>query len=240
MIFKIAVCDDEQIICSTLYETLLKLSEFKSVKFEIDCFTSGEALCREMESTSYDLLFLDIELPQMNGVAVGQYIRETLKNETIQIIYISSKQKYAMELFDMHPLNFLVKPLTDDKIEKVIDKFLLINKTDVELFSFKIGHEYYKVHISDILYFSSSGRKIKLITQNKEYEFYGSLEAIYSELKNKNFLFVHKSFLVNYRYVEKYQYEQVTMSDNRVIPISQSRRKAIRTIFMAVKGDELV
>ncbi len=240
MIFKIAVCDDEQIICSTLYETLLKLSEFKSVKFEIDCFTSGEALCREMESTSYDLLFLDIELPQMNGVAVGQYIRETLKNETIQIIYISSKQKYAMELFDMHPLNFLVKPLTDDKIEKVIDKFLLINKTDVELFSFKIGHEYYKVHISDILYFSSSGRKIKLITRNKEYEFYGSLEAIYSELKNKNFLFVHKSFLVNYRYVEKYQYEQVTMSDNRVIPISQSRRKAIRTIFMAVKGDELV
>lgn len=240
MIFKIAVCDDEQIICSTLYETLLKLSEFKSVKFEIDCFTSGEALCREMESTSYDLLFLDIELPQMNGVAVGQYIRETLKNETIQIIYISSKQKYAMELFDMHPLNFLVKPLTDDKIEKVIDKFLLINKTDVELFSFKIGHKYYKVHISDILYFSSSGRKIKLITRNKEYEFYGSLEAIYSELKNKNFLFVHKSFLVNYRYVEKYQYEQVTMSDNRVIPISQSRRKAIRTIFMAVKGDELV
>ena len=240
MIFKIAVCDDEQIICFTLYETLLKLSEFKSVKFEIDCFTSGEALCREMEITSYDLLFLDIELPQMNGVAVGQYIRETLKNETIQIIYISSKQKYAMELFDMHPLNFLVKPLTDDKIEKVIDKFLLINKTDVELFSFKIGHEYYKVHISDILYFSSSGRKIKLITRNKEYEFYGSLEAIYSELKNKNFLFVHKSFLVNYRYVEKYQYEQVTMSDNRVIPISQSRRKAIRTIFMAVKGDELV
>ncbi len=81
-----------------------------------------------MEGTNYDLLFLDIELPQINGVAVGRYIRETIKNEIIQIAYISSKQKYAMELFEMHPINYLVKPLTYEKIAKVIDKFLLINK----------------------------------------------------------------------------------------------------------------
>ena len=76
------------------------------------------------------MLFLDIELPKMNGVAVGQYIRETLKNETIQIAYISSKQEYAMELFEMRPINFLVKPLYEKKIENVIDKFLQLNKID--------------------------------------------------------------------------------------------------------------
>lgn len=239
MNFKIAVCDDEQIICSTMYNKLQNLSKSKSVIFEIDCFTSGEELCDEIKHTNYDLLFLDIELPKMNGVAVGQYIRETLKNETIQIAYISSKQEYAMELFEMRPINFLVKPLSDEKIENVIDKFLQLNKIDTETFNFKAGHNYYKIPFSDILYFCSNGRKINIVTSNKEYEFYGSLDNIYSEVKNKKFLFVHKSFLVNFKHINKYQYEQITMSDDKIIPVSQSRRKIVRSMFFELEGSDL-
>lgn len=240
MNFKIAVCDDEQIICSTMYNKLQNLSKSKSVIFEIDCFTSGEELCDEIKHTNYDLLFLDIELPKMNGVAVGQYIRETLKNETIQIAYISSKQEYAMELFEMRPINFLVKPLSEEKIENVIDKFLQLNKIDTETFNFKAGHNYYKIPFSDILYFCSNGRKINIVTLKKEYEFYGSLDNIYSEVKNKKCLFVHKSFLVNFKYIRKYQYEQLTMSDNKIIPVSQSRRKAVRSMFFEFEGSDLI
>lgn len=240
MNFKIAVCDDEQIICSTMYNKLQNLSKSKSVIFEIDCFTSGEELCDEIKHTNYDLLFLDIELPKMNGVAVGQYIRETLKNETIQIAYISSKQEYAMELFEMRPINFLVKPLSNEKIENVIDKFLQLNKIDTETFNFKAGRNYYKIPLSDILYFYSNGRKINIVTSNKEYEFYGSLDNIYSEVKNKKFLFAHKSFLVNFKYIRKYQYEQLTMSDNKIIPVSQSRRKAVRSMFFEFEGSDLI
>ncbi len=232
MKFKIAICDDEQIICSTMYNKLQDLSKSKSVIFEIDCFNSGEEHCNEMKRTDYDLLFLDIELPKMNGVAVGQYIRETLKNENIQIAYISSKQEYAMELFEMRPINFLVKPLSNKKIESLIDKFLHLNKIDTNVFNFKAGRNYYKVSLSDILYFYSNGRKINIVAINKEYEFYGSLDKIYSEVKNKKFLFVHKSFLVNFKYICKYQYEQLTMSNNKIIPISQSRRKAVRSMFV--------
>lgn len=239
MNFKIAVCDDEQIICSTMYNKLLDLSKSKSVIFEIDCFTSGEELCDEIKHTNYDLLFLDIELPKMNGVAVGQYIRETLKNENIQIAYISSKQEYAMELFEMRPINFLVKPLSDEKIESLIDKFLKLNKIDTETFNFKAGHNYYKIPFSDILYFCSNGRKINIVTLKKEYEFYGSLDNIYSEVKNKKFLFVHKSFLVNFKHIRKYQYEQLTMSDNKIIPVSQMRRKAVRSMFFEFEGSNL-
>lgn len=239
MNFKIAVCDDEKIICSTLYNKIENLLKLKSVRFEIDCFTSGEELCNEIKRTDYDLLFLDIELPKMNGVAVGQYIRETLKNETIQIAYISSKQEYAMELFEIRPINFLIKPLTDKKVENVIDKFLQLNKIDVEIFNFKSGRNYYKIPLSDILYFYSNGRKINIVTSNKEYEFYGSLDNIYSEVKNKKFLFVHKSFLVNFKHINKYQYEQITMSDDKIIPVSQSRRKIVRSMFLELEGSDL-
>lgn len=239
MNFKIAVCDDEQIICSTMYNKLQNSSKSKSVIFEIDCFTSGEELCDEMKHTNYDLLFLDIELPKMNGVAVGQYIRETLKNETIQIAYISSKQEYAMELFEMRPINFLVKPLNYEKIRKIIDKFLTVSETDAHIFKFKIGREFHKILLSNILYFCSNGRKVRLIAQNEEFEFYGSLENIYSELKDNKFLFVHKSFIVNYKHIKGYEYEQITMINNAVIPISQPRRKAVRSMFLELEEGDI-
>jgi DNA-binding LytR/AlgR family response regulator len=145
-----------------------------------------------------------------------------------------------MELFEMRPINFLVKPLSNDKIIKIIDKFLLLNKVDTELFEFKSGHSFYKIPFADILYFCSNGRKIKIVTQNTEYEFYGSLDTVYNEIKNKKFLFVHKSFIANFRYITKYQYEQIIMSDNKIIPVSQSRRKAIRSIFLKTKEAELL
>ena len=134
MSFKIAICDDEKVICNSMFNLLQEISKSISICFETDCFTSGEKLCTEMKTTNYDLIFLDIELPKMNGVAVGKHIRENLKNEFVQIAYISSNQEYAMELFEIRPINFLVKPLNYENISKIIDKLLTISEIDTHIF----------------------------------------------------------------------------------------------------------
>lgn len=239
MNFKIAICDDESIICTSLYSLINKIAETKHVNFEIDCFASGEELCAELQSVKYDLVFLDIELAEMNGVAVGKFIREQLHNENIQIAFISSKQDYAMELFEVRPINFLVKPLTENKIKKIIDKFLLLNKLDKEAFTFKKGHSYNKIQLSDIEYFYSTGRKVIIVTFNQSMDFYSTLNRIYERIKQQGFLYVHKSFIVNYKYIKKYEYEQITMKDDSIIPISQSHRKDVRFQFMKLREAEL-
>lgn len=228
MVYRIAVCDDESVICKTIFDMIISLSGKNGNIFETDCFTSGEELCKEMKNTRYDLIFLDIELPKMNGVAVGKYIRESLNNEIVQIVYISSKQQYAMQLFETRPLNFLIKPITSDKLGNIIDVFMKLNAIDTHSFKFKIGKEYVKLLHSEIIYFCSNGRKITLVSVNKNYTFYDSLDDIYSEIKEAGFLYIHKSFIVNYRFVRQYEYEQVTLLDETVLPISQPRRKMIR------------
>ena len=225
---KIAVCDDEPVICKTIYTMITALSDKTGIRFEIDCFTSGEELCREMEGTAYDLIFLDIEFPEMNGVEVGKHIRDVLNNESVQIVYISSKQQYAMALFDIRPMNFLIKPITQDKLREIMDKFVKLNAMDAGLFRFRMGKEHLKLPVSEIIYFSSSGRTVTLYTTAKKYTFYGSLDQIDNELKNGQFLYIHKSFLVNYQYIRHYEYEQVTLLDGTVLPVSQPRRKQIR------------
>lgn len=235
MTYKIAVCDDESVICRTIYDMIKDISKLIDIRFETDCFSSGEELCDEMKSNPYDLIFLDIELSRMNGIAVGKYIRENLNNETVQIAYISSKQQYAMELFESRPINFLIKPITSEKIRAIIEKLLKLHAVDTQIFKFKVRQEYIKLPMSEIIYFSSSGRTVTLVSLDKSYTFYGTLEDIYSEIKNGHFLYIHKSFIVNYRYVRQYEYEQVTLLDGTVLPISQPRRKLIRKMILEME-----
>ena len=134
---RIAVCDDEVYICTLLEDMLTEILREKDVQFEIDTFSSGESLCRELERRDFDIIFLDIELPEVSGIDVGRYIRETLKNEIVQIAYISAKEGYAMELFEFRPINFLVKPLEKEKVARVMEKYFIITEQDNHVFEYK-------------------------------------------------------------------------------------------------------
>ncbi len=238
MQINIAICDDEFNICSQVENLLVEILSEKFINYNIDVYNMGKDLCEEMQRTEYDLVFLDIELPQMNGVDIGRCIREQLKNERVQIVYISAKEGYAMELFEYRPMNFLVKPLDKEKIERVIRKYLIVSEQDNHLFTYKKKYDFYKIPISKIFYFQNRGKKIAMQTDEGEVEFYDSIENVYQRVKGHKFLFIHKSIIVNYEYIKKFGYEQVTMIDETVFPISQSRRKAIREMFMDIKKRE--
>ena len=111
MDIKIAVCDDEVEICALLEMMLIDIFRDKGMSCEAESFYTGESLCKEFERRKYDLIFLDIEMDGKSGIDVGRFLRDELGNETVQIVYISAKTEYAMELFEFHPMNFLVKPI---------------------------------------------------------------------------------------------------------------------------------
>lgn len=235
MEIQIAICDDEDKICLQLKDILGSISDEKSVEFIIQIFQRGEDLCKSLKDKDYDLIFLDIELPKINGIEVGKYIREKLNNEIVQIAYISAKTEYAMELFDYRPINFLQKPLDKEKVLKVIDKYMILREQDNYIFSYKKNREFFDIPMSEIMYFESSYRKVKVYMRNGEDEFYDSLDKVYKKLKAKNFLFIHKSIIVNYNFIRKMAYEEVTLFDGTVLPISQIRRKAIRKMYMEIR-----
>lgn len=237
MDIKIAICDDELQIGNQLEKILIGLLEEREIVWQIDIFTTGEELCDELTRAEYDLLFLDIELPSMNGVAVGTYIRETLGNDILQIAYISSKREYAMELFDIRPIHFLIKPLKIDMVARVLETYIKINGGKADVFHFRKGYTHHKVEIYKIKYFVREGRKVKLYTTDGMMEFYESLETIYERVKNHGFLFIHKSYMVNYRFLKKIAYDHVVMTDGKQFSISQSRRKEIREKYRELEGD---
>lgn len=87
------------------------------------------------DGTHFDLIFLDIEL--MNGITAGKKIRDELCDEKIYAVFISGKQEYAMELFDVRPLHFLVKPIEKKQVVGIVNKATELSKTHYDYFEFQ-------------------------------------------------------------------------------------------------------
>ena len=236
----VAVCDDERKIAGELESTLIDIFGKLKVKYEIDVYFAAGELARQMESgVHYDLIFLDIEFAknEINGVELGRLIRDAHQNNFVSIVYISWEKKYSMELFDIRPLNFFVKPLDPEKIEKVIRTYLKIAGLWSGEFTYKAGHDTCKVQTKDIVYLESRDRKVILyLNDGRKEEFYGSLKEVFNEqLKKFDFLYIHASYVVNYDYVSSIRYDQLLIKNNEnPLPISQNKRNEVRESYYAI------
>lgn len=226
--YKIAICDDEVSTCSELESMLAEYAASTSIQIETEIWYTGEGLCRFMkDGYRCDFLLLDIELVKLSGLDVGYFIRNELHDQKTFIIYVSSKQNYAMSLFKVQPLDFLIKPVRTAELAEVLGRGIRILDRGKTFFEFKMGGSYYKLPFEDILYFSSMLKKVIIITANRVYEFYGKLRDILPGLADC-FLQIHQSYLVNQNHVIEFTYDSVKMSNGDILSVSKVNRTQVR------------
>lgn len=224
----IGICDDGENICSSIENMLLQCAKEKKIQIDTFVWYTGEGLKEYLErGNQLDILFLDIELFQMSGIEVGKFIRNQLDDMGMQIVYISGKASYARQLFKTQPLDFLVKPVTKDQISDVLEAALKVLKRKNEKFEFRLGKDYYYVPMGNIVYFVSEGRKVKIVTLKESFEFYGRLRETI-RLLPEDFVVIHKSYIVNRKYIFRYTYEMVELANGIILPISPANRKQVR------------
>lgn len=226
--YRIGICDDAESVCDSLKEMVLWFARSNNVHIETEIWHTGEDLCDYLKGGEpIDILFLDIVLFQMSGVEVGDFIRNYLEDRRMQIVYISEKSSYALELFRTQPMEFLVKPILQEQIDRCLELALKLIRKNREKFVYQNGKDCFYVPCGDILYFTSEGRKVSIITSHGTREFNGKLKDVLKELPEQ-FLVIHKSYIVNRERVFRYTYECVEFSDGTILPISKAHRKQVR------------
>lgn len=225
---KFAVVDDECGVAGQTEQCLFEACSALQVKAEIDVYGSGkEAISFLEKNDAYHIIFLDIEMAECNGIEVSRYIREALRNETIQIVYVSGKDGYDRQLFEFRPFHFLPKPVNVEKLKDVLSKYIRIYGQKQEMFAYKSGHGTFFVKKSEIIYFESNDRKIKMKTLREEREFYGLIRDIQEQLIDNGFFVPHKSYVVNYSFVKSFLPEELIMLNDDRIPIAKGKRKEV-------------
>ena len=211
---RIGICDDEK----NIRELISKKIKKEYPDSEIVFFKSGEELL--LESKDIDILLLDIQMPGRNGIEIARELRK--KNKKTILIFVTAMKDYVFEAFDVNAFNYIVKPFNDnrfmDVLNKAINEYNSLGETEQETNYVIVSNRgmHTKVKIDEIIYAEVFNRKVVIHKIDEEIEYYGKMSEL-EALVGESFFRSHRAYLINFRYVEKYDAKTIYMEKGKVL-----------------------
>ncbi|MGL5378829.1 LytR/AlgR family response regulator transcription factor [Clostridium sp.] len=218
--FRIVVCEDENIFRSFLVEAISNIFIEKSIDVEIIEYSSGEALFDKYPE-NVDIFFLDIEMSELSGMDVAKKIRELDTN--VEIIFTTAVSGYLEQGYEVRAYRYLIKPFEKEDLKRHLLACIsdVLSKQENYLVLEDKGI-LYKIDIDKITYIEVLQRNITVHTLDDKYTIKMSISNIEKKLKNYNFYRSHRSYLINLKYVQSIS-SNMAIVNNDEVPISRYR-----------------
>ena len=238
---EIAICDDETLETSNIEKVLEDLATKVATKINIDVFYDGSTLVDYINrGKRYDLIYLDIEMEKQNGVDAARIIRKLDRN--VLIIYVTSHESFAKEVFEVSAFRFITKPID----LQIFERYFIDAKKEIlgnpKYFQYQYNKVSYRVPVSDIMYFQSDKRVTYIVKKTGSEKCYEKLNNIEKRLLESDIFFyrTHQSFLINPKFVSVYSYDSMELLDGTTLTVSENRRKKVNELFCALKGEDII
>lgn len=216
----IAVCDDEILDCCNMAKDIKDILGEMDIPFIVRQFSSGRDLLNAMEN--FDVIFLDIMMCGMDGMKTAQLLREKAFDKIL--IFISASRDYVFEAYDVEAFQYLVKPIKHHKLKGVFQRVVKkLENHSQEFMLINQGRTRKKLLLREIHYFEIRGRIISVHGVEGIFDYYEQIGTLEKELQGKGFFRCHKSFLVNLRYVDNYNRQEIILDTGEKIAIAKRR-----------------
>lgn len=221
MDYRIAVCDDEPVFIERIRQILLDC--------EIQGYTDSGKLLQVLEGGSrYDVIFLDIAMPGLDGIGLAREIREL--DEDVIIVFVTGRVEFMQTGYEVRAFRYLLKEQMETGLPAIwtdIERELAGRRD--QYFVFEFNRQSYRYACREIVYFESSLRRIILHARSGTAVLYGNLDEI--EAEHPSFVRIHKSFLVNPRYIRTLSVGNVITVDGEALPVSRRYKQRVERLL---------
>ena len=230
MQIRVLVCDDDKKFVQDMVERLKELTADRPI-----CITgcsTPEKLTDQFLS-DFQIMFLDIDMGNYNGLEIARRVRK-LHLDTV-LIFVTHYMEYSPEGYEVKAFRYLLKANIEEKLPRYLNEAIREAQSHADRLLFAVNGQPCAIKYDDILYLESSKRLIylHLIDEQKENKcFYAVMAELEEQLALAGFLRVHKSYLVNMRYIEKLNYNGVVLVNKEELPISQKRYSEIKALHL--------
>ena len=219
-----AICDDSVVDSNYVKELVTQWANDKKYQVNIDIFSSAEAfIFQYVENKEYDVLLLDIEMGNMDGVTLARQIRKS--NKSVQIVFITGYSDYIAEGYDVEALHYLMKPLKKEKLYDVLDRAvnkIMQNEKHLVLNTFD---EMLRIPLNEIIYIDVD-RNYVTVHSNKDYTVKKTLAEIEKEL-DERFFRIGRSAIVNLKYISRVTKTDVYLNNGIILQLPRGIYEAL-------------
>lgn len=219
----IAICDDSISMLTSLKQGIKNYASKNEREIRIFLYHDGVELL-DNYSGKFDLIFLDIKMPKMNGVDVAKKIRE--KDSNVMIIFLTSLIQYALEGYKVNATNYIVKPISNKRLEIELDRCIIeISQREEPYICFHNDNGNYKILLKNISYVETYNRNLLIHTNDQNIICYWKMKELENKISSYGFSRNHSSYITNLFYVESIEKNEVKLSTGERLPISKAKKK---------------
>lgn len=223
----IAICDDEKIWQNELIKHLNEYKKKRKIDLFIQCFSDGKSCC-ESKNEKYDIIFMDYQMDDANGIETARKIRES--NSDSIIIFVSAYPQVALDTFEVKTFRFLAKPINKTKLFKAIDDYLAEINID-RFLTFKTHERTIRIKISEIIYAEAQRNHTIIHTEKENFEILKNLKSIEKLLPKDKFFRCHNAYITSFQHIKNHSSNEIFYDDNSVAYISRSMIKKFKVAF---------
>ena len=224
---RVAVIDDESIFRMQLKMMIGKLAEKKELTFDVEEFENGHSFVEALEERRFDIVFMDIYMPDMDGIATAKKLREM--TERTFLIFMTASEGHYPDAFSLHAFDYVTKPFTLDRIEQLLDEIIQHTPMDESFIKLPLGNIERKIYLKDIVSVTTDGHYLDITESAGEDARIRLTSGEFIEMtcNDKRFIMVNRGIIINMDYVDRIEGSDVYMDDKSVYPISSRRISSI-------------
>lgn len=224
MEYKVAICDDNQQETRFLESLVQAWAARNEYRVHTDLFPSAEAfLFQYEEKKDYDILLLDIEMGEMDGVALAKLVRKD--NETVQIVFVTGYSEYISEGYDVAALHYLMKPVKQEKLYEVLDRAVQKIKKNEKVLVLEHSGETVRIPLYEIRFIEVNQNYVT-VHAKAEITVKKTLKE-FEELLDERFYRAGRSFIINLNGIEKVTRTEIYLSCGTVLPLPRGQYEPI-------------
>lgn len=221
---RIAICDDNAEDAKAL-EKIVRQSNFAD-NWSIVSYTNSIAFLNHINNhVTFDIVLLDIDMPNIDGIELGKKIKKALPD--VIIIFATSHPQYMLDAFDLEAFHYILKPFDDSKIFPILqrahDKYKATNKYHC----IKIKTQVIRIKISEIYFIEYCQKHVIYHTSKKDYEVIETLGSVYEALKDFGFYQIHQGYIVNMEKIDHFNGYSVILTDGRSVAVSVRKKSEV-------------
>lgn len=233
-VIKAAICEDKLPHMKYIAERLRTHFMQQEITLSLKCFTDSHLLLENLaQDNYYDILFLDIEMPELNGIELSHQVRSF--DSEVMVIFISSKEELVFQSFEVRPFRFVRKNHLDEELPQLVLDIIreMANRqsSTITIHEDKSA-KVYLFSIKEIHYIEVMGKLCHVVTDKRNVQLRQRLSDFQEKLADRGFLQPHRSYLVNYRFIFNIGKTAILLDDQTEIPLSRNRVETIKEQFI--------